>query len=198
MSVVLVLEDFGSDKSGTKKVVISEESIEDSRLSAFEGGYKAGWDDATVALTTEQRNVIVQINQHLMDASFTYHEVKSQLLTSIEHLFLDIFEKFIPSIASECICLQIKNELLCLVKSRIDDRIRLAVAQSSYSHIEELLQHETLHQVSLEVDIKLTAGQIYLQAGEAEKLFDIELFARDAKLKISNFLKEQQGQFLNG
>jgi hypothetical protein len=198
MSVVLALEDFGSENLGLSKIELSEESLEDSRLKAFEGGYKAGWGDATIALATEQRNLALQVNQLLLDANFTYHEARSQILKSIEPFISELVDKFIPAIAQDSLSLQIRSELLTLVRSQLDGKVIITAPQVACSYLEEILLNESLHQCSFEIDSSQVTGLICIKAGLSEKCFDTEAFIRDVKIKISNFLIDYQRQISNG
>ncbi len=198
MSVVLALEDFGSENSGLSNFVLSEETLEDRRLSAFEGGYKAGWDDATIALATEQRNLALQVQQHLLDISFTYHEARSQILKNIDPFISELLNKFIPTIAQDSIALQIRTELLTLVKSHLDGKVMIVASQEAHTYLEETLRNESLPHFLLESDPNLASSQVYLRVGSSEKCFDADALIQDAKIKISDFFREQQGRIING
>ena len=98
MSIAHLLEQFDMVSGLTSSFQwLDEETLEEHRLTAFERGYTAGWEDAEAARAREQSKAIDGLKDTLADVSFSYHEALSEMNRSLQPLFHSLVDKLLPS-----------------------------------------------------------------------------------------------------
>ena len=79
-----------ADPDGPQSPQGDSEEIETLKVSAYDSGYKAGWDDAAAAQASEQNQIGAELAKNLQDFSFTFHEARVQVMKSMQPLLLEI------------------------------------------------------------------------------------------------------------
>jgi len=100
MSITHMLEDFGETRRGTP-LSITELSLEEERLEAFERGYQAGWDDCAKSQAEESRQITADLAQNLQDLTFTYEEAYASVMQALHPLLEQMTAAVLPRLARD-------------------------------------------------------------------------------------------------
>lgn len=189
------LEDFGASiaKEGKEKpspppdpVNGREVELERVRAAGYETGYRAGWDDATDAMTEDSDRVKADFARSLEDLSFTFQEARSHVLTTLEPVFAAIFEKLVPSIAPEALASVIAAELMPLSEEAADTPIQVLVSPKSAEALSALLEDTSSVPFKLVEQDTLPEGQVYLRSGQMEKRIDLMGAVEELKAAVQS------------
>lgn len=175
MSLTHRYADFGKPKEGrTASETRKEEALEDVRLSGYENGYQAGWDDATEAHRKEEARVLADLAQNLEDMSFTFHEAYAKLLLALNPVFSAISTRLLPELRDRSLQARIMEELTRLVEGRKDQLIELTVSPLAKAPIESLLKDRATLPFEIVEEEGLVDGQVFLRVGKQEAEINLD------------------------
>lgn len=137
-------------------------------------GHAAGIAEAIASSQSDQSALSNDLVQALADMSFGYQEALSHMAQSLEPLFRQLIEKFVPGFAQEMLVPVICNALIEAARSEISAPIRLAVSSSQHDAVAKALGRITDLPFSLRADPTLTSGQAALHSGAGETLIDLD------------------------
>ncbi|WP_146347538.1 ABC transporter ATP-binding protein [Falsiphaeobacter marinintestinus] len=199
MTIAHLLQDFSKTAVGSGPFRFhSEETLEDLRLSSFEQGYAAGWEDAAKARSSEDTNSTRAISNSLEDLSFTFHEVRAQMFALLEPLFDCVTESVLPNIAAKGTRRQIVGLLTAAASDLVEHRATLFVPQGGESRLAELMGQPLPMPLTLVEDPCLTGDQIILRLGSAETAMDATMLVRSINDLIDAFLFDVQEDAKHG
>ena len=190
MPISHLLEDFHNVPTGRNLQIISEETLEDARLSAFEKGYQAGWDDASAAQETEQSHISAEFARNLQDLSFTYQEAYNHVMRSIKPILDRMFIDILPEIAIPSLGMRLSEEALSMARQSAEAVIVLRMSPETAQRLEPLLVKKMPMQVRLLEDDTIGGGQVYLRLGEQEKCIDLDGLIGRMKTLIEEFTQD--------
>lgn len=179
MSQIFVLEEFASVDPHSKienfladaGPVLNSDS-ETMSTEEFERGYKAGWDDAAIAETEDQTRISAEFARNLQDIGFTFHEARNHVLKSLDNLLSELIGGLVPEIAAKAIGAMIVDEVMPMAEVAADTPIQIVVAPSAVPALDALLADYATFPVEILEEPSLCAGQVFLRAGDSEKLID--------------------------
>lgn len=183
---VFELPDTGNE---TVKVTVSER--EEMRLTAFEKGYTAGWDDAVAAQEGESRKLRADLARNLQDLSFTYHESRTHVLGAMEPLLRDMVSKVLPAIARKSLGQVALEALRPLAEEAAGGPISVVVNPASREIVEELLTAKVAMPFAFVEEPSLSEGQVYLRFGDAEHRVDLDGVISAIGAAIAAFFESQ-------
>lgn len=194
MTSALVLENFDSPHSDkeTEDGRLAAQDQENDRLSAFEKGYKAGWDDSTSALSSENQRVSADFAANLIDLSFTYHEARAHVLNGVENLLKQSVEKLLPKIAQAALPQLIWEQVEALAKAAGSRSLILLVSPDSRSDIENILPQDSGIPIEVREEPTLAEGQVFLRSGETEVAIDVSSVLANIELAVAEFFQDQE------
>lgn len=174
----LFLEEFdldtakpASNPAPAQATEISADLLEQTRLDAYEAGYKAGWDDATQAETESQGRIGAEFARNLQDLGFTFHEARSHVMQALEPLLAGMVERVLPELVSRTIGQTIVEELLPLASRVADTPIEVVVSPASKPALEPMLVAAAVPFTLVE-EPTLAEGQVFLRSGKTERHID--------------------------
>ncbi len=191
MSIAHLLEDYGVYAAGTP-VSITDISLEEQRLEAFEKGYQAGWDDSVKAQSEDARRVSTDLAQNLQDLSFTYQEAYAGVLSSLEPLLRGMVDAVLPHAAQKTLGSRISDMLFDLAKEHGQQPVQIVTAPSNGAAIEELLTEEPPLPVTVETEASLGDGQVIVRIGNAEHEVNLSEVLAEIDRAVTGFFKENQ------
>lgn len=191
MSVSHLLEDFGAYARGTP-VALTDVSLEEQRLEAFEKGYQAGWDDSARAANEEHRTISADFAQTLKDLSFTYHEAQIAILNGLKPLMDQIMSTVLPSLVHQALCAQISELLHELAQEHSDQPIEIVTAPLNIPALEAMLQEQDTPPVSLVEEDSLAEGQAYLRFGSQEREIDLKAVHTAIEQAVTGFFDQTE------
>ena len=198
MSISHLLEDFTHTPASATRHVLSEESLEDTRLEAFEKGYQAGWDDASKAHADEQSHISAELARNLQDLSFTYREAFVHVTASLEPLLTRMVEAVLPDAAHHSLGLRIVSEVMDMAKDQAQAQLVISLAPENRERLAPLLQANLPMPVTLAEDEALGAGQAFLKFGQEERSVDVDGLIADITASLADFFSENNRQAVDG
>lgn len=192
MTTRLKLEsfDFGlaPDESDDAESVADAE-IEEVRLSAYEKGYSAGWEDSSVAQKDEQNRIHEDLARSFADLSFTYHEARAHVLSGLEPLLRGMVDRILPVMVRDTIGASIVAEITAAADHLASAPIALAIAPSNRGAVEAALADIGSLPVTITEDDTLGEGQAQFRFGEEERALDLDALVGAIRTLVTQFLE---------
>lgn len=174
MPITHLLEDFGTLARGTP-VALTDVSLEEQKLEAFEKGYQAGWDDSVKAQHDDSTHLSTDFAQNIKDLSFTYHEAYNGMLTAMEPLIRQLVDAVLPQVARDGLGAQITDIIQSFVKEHGQHPVRIVVAPASVAALEAVLPQDDALPLDISEDATLAEGQAHISFGqEGEREIDLQ------------------------
>ena len=194
MSISHLLEDFDAAQDGAA-VTLSDSSLEDERLRAFESGYQAGWDDAVQAQAEDARRITADLEQNLQDLSFTYEEAHAAVMQALRPLLVQMTTAVLPRLAHESLGPRVAGMLEDLAREQGRRAIEIAASPGDIPRLAHLLEQRPDPGATLAEDDTLGPGQVSLRFGEDEHEIDLAGVLAGIDAAISGFFDQtQQGK----
>lgn len=200
-SVSHLYADFGGAALGSIPpglVGLHPEDVEDLKLSSFEGGYKAGWDDAIEARSKEQNQLSADVVQQLQDMSFTYHEAYSKLSKAMQPLMTRFVTKVLPEVAHQSLGVHLMDQIGQLMDQQSENAIQLAVAPETRKTVEGLMHKRLAIPFSVTEDSTLSRSQIYLRVAETERAINLDEVIEGVSAAVEAFFHTLEQEVENG
>lgn len=173
MSISHLLESFeGSDRDNARPISMSEVTLEEEKLEAFERGYTAGWDDAAKAQAEDRSRVTSDFANNLQELSFTYNEAYGHLAKALQPVLKQVVDGLLPGIARKSLGPQIMEQLNELAAGVGRQEVEIVVSPANAALMRDLLDRNAGFPVSLIQEASLGEGQAYLRFGENERQID--------------------------
>lgn len=176
----LALEDFELHPTTQTEILpeqISKIQAESEKMSAYEQGYQAGWDDAIQAQMRDQARISADFARNLQDLSFTFFEARTHVIQSMEPLLKQIFEILLPKIMAESLGGHLIEEMSEMIVQSADNPIELLISPVSRVALETLLQGTDTPAFQLKEEPTLAEGQAFLRMGHVERQIDLSAAA---------------------
>ncbi|MGC9418062.1 MAG: flagellar biosynthesis protein [Rhodovulum sp.] len=175
----LNLEDFSARQVAQTPAARPAEPVEpadtqDVRLSAFEDGYKAGWDDATAAETQGRERIAADFAKTLQEMAFSYHEARAHVLGALGPLLTAMVERVMPHLAAAGFARTVVETAMQIAETEADRPVRMRVCPENRAALEELVGAEPGMPIAIVEDDTLGPGQALVSAGEIEREIDID------------------------
>lgn len=191
MTISHLLESFeGAERDEGRSISMSELTLEEEKLGAFERGYKAGWDDAANAQADDKTRVTGDFEQTLQELSFTYHEAYGQLARALKPVLGQIVETVLPAIARKSLAPQIVDELSRLAATAGKQDVEIVVSPVNAGLMRTLLSRDPGFPVKLVEEPSMGEGQAFLRLGESEKQIDYDEVLSGIELAVDAFFHE--------
>lgn len=178
MPPIFPLEDFDTPTLRAQVAApvppaLSEADLEAARLTGYEAGYQAGWDDAAKADDETRDRISAEFARNLQDLGFTFHEARSHVMQSLEPLLSIMVEKVLPKLVSDTIGQAIVEEILPLAANAADTPIQILVYPEGRTMLESLVSQNNTVPLEIVEESTLTEGQVYMRLGNTEKQIDL-------------------------
>jgi len=191
MSIAHVLEDFGACARGNP-VSLTDVSLEEQRLEAFEKGYQAGWDDSVKAAQEDSRHVSAALAQNLQDLSFTYQEAYTAVLDAFRPLLDDVIASVLPTLMRHSLGAQVAEALHDMARERGHQPIEIVTAPANVTAIETVLAREEDLDLTVSEEPTLTEGQVQIRFGQQEREIDLQGVIAQIERAVADFFEENR------
>ncbi len=176
----------------------SEDQIEDIRLTGFEAGYQAGWDDAVKAQGDSEAKLTADFVNTLQDMSFTYHEAYAKLNEGMKPLFSQLITKLLPEVAAQSLGLQILEQITAIAPVEHGATIEIVVSPGKEDTIRTLLEEQAAVPFVLATEPSLPGGQVYLRAGTTEREINLDAVLDGIRSAFTAFFHTTQEEPKDG
>lgn len=198
--MALKLETFESNafENVSQAITTSSREIDKIRLKAYESGYRAGWDDATQAIQSEQDNISVELGNTLQRLSFTYYEAQSGILNAMRPVFDALVMRLLPSIAQKSLAPQIAEVAISMATDFADPPVHVFINPHVRLAVEQYLAGNADLPLILVDDPSLAPGQAYIRIDEEERRIDLDSAYNEIETVVENFFKHIEKGEVNG
>lgn len=176
MTSPLLLDDFDVSlprPDSPTQSKITEAELEKARLSSYEAGYSAGWEDAIREAEETGQRIDAEFARNLEDMSFTFHEARSHMLANLEPLLMALTDTFLPEILKDALGEIINEEMLQLAGRLADTPLAIRLSPENRDTMERLLAQVNSAPVKILEDDVLPSGQVRLEGGVEERIIDL-------------------------
>lgn len=191
MSIAHLLDDFGGG-AGEGPCILTDVSLEDERLDAFEKGYQAGWDDSLKAQRDDARHIAADLAQNLRDLSFTYEEAYAAVLGATVPVVEQALQAVLPRLAQEMLLPRLSELLLKLARQHGRKPVHIIAAPDDQEALRHLRATMPDIEVLLETDPALASGQVQLSFGEAEHEVDMTEVLQTIDAALAAFFADER------
>jgi len=191
MGISHLLEDFGAYARG-KPVSLTDVSLEEQRLEAFEKGYQAGWDDSSKAAEDDTRRVSSDFAQNLQDLSFTYGEAYSAVLASLRPLLEQISTTILPELMRQTLGAQLVEQVHEMARDLGPQPIELVTAPANATTLESVLGDDPAMPITVIEEPSLGEGQVFVRFGTHEREIDLSGVLATIGQTMTGFFDENQ------
>lgn len=191
MTITHLLEDFTFSKSGTG-LAIDRAMLEEERLSAFEQGYQAGWDDSIQAAGGMEKKALDDIAKALSSISSSRSETYSKLLLSLYPLINNLVDSVLPLILRESLGIRIKSIIHDFLEKNEADEIVVSIPESQRDVLSIIKPHLSEFPVRFSETHREEVAQISVGFGGADELeIDSHHLVSQIKESIDQFFSEE-------
>lgn len=191
MSIAHLLHDFGALSQG-KPVAITDVSLEEERLEAFEKGYQAGWDDCVKSQVEDGRRITADLVQNLQDIGFTYEEVHGEIMGAMQRLLQQITQTVLPPLSHAMLVPQVTEILHDLLETNGRQPVQLTAGPADLAILRRLTAEMPDLACTLAEDQTLASGQVLLRLGESERALDMPDVLLRIEHAVSGFFQQNQ------
>ncbi|MGX0877460.1 flagellar biosynthesis/type III secretory pathway protein FliH [Roseovarius sp. MBR-154] len=191
MTISHLLEDFGESLRGAA-ISITDISLEEERLAAFETGYQAGWDDAVKSQKEDERRIAADLAQNLQDLTFTYEEAYAAVLNALHPLLEQMVATVLPPLSQDTLAPRLAEILQEKALDHGRQPIVIAAAPGDMTRMETLIETLPGLDIALAEDDTLAPGQIFLRFGETEEEINLDSVLRAIEHAVSGFFQENR------
>jgi flagellar assembly protein FliH len=193
----LKLEVFESAEDGDRPTfVLNGEDLEDTRLAAFEQGYKAGWDDAAATQTDDavQQRAIVARAIAALEADQA--EARRHVLAALRPLIEGMVSVVLPVAAREALPALIADAVIPYAELSTDVPVDLVLNPSLAAAAEAvLLEAAGAPALRIVEDPAVGEGQAFLRHGASETRIDTDAaLARIASVFVDYYAQSRKDQ----
>jgi hypothetical protein len=156
-------------------VVLGKMELEETRLSAFDKGYAAGWEDAQTALTSDRSRMEADVGRNLQGLGFTFQEARMHILRGLRPLLSAMMGRLLPEIARETLGELILEVLMPRAETALDTPVTIVTHPRARPFLAGLLEQAQGLPLTVVEDASVGQGQVFLrfQTGE-ETLIDLD------------------------
>tara|TARA_R110002124_G_scaffold180195_1_gene347664 strand:+ start:96 stop:683 length:588 start_codon:yes stop_codon:yes gene_type:complete len=191
MSIAHLMNDFGALSQG-KPVAITDVSLEEERLAAFEKGYQAGWDDCVKSQVEDGRRITADLVQNLQDIGFTYEEVRAEIMEAMQRLLQQITQTVLPPLSHAMLVPHVTEILHDLLETNARQPVQLTAGPADLAILRRLSAEMPDLACTLTEDQTLASGQVFVRLGESERALDMPDVLLRIEHAISGFFQQNQ------
>lgn len=199
--MVLKLEVFDTGPAPSAKgttVVLDTLALEEAKLSAYDTGYRAGWEDAAAAQSDDQSRIGADLARNLQALSFTYHEARQHVLRALEPLLSGVVDRIVPETARGALAPMILDTLRPLARDAAEPPVSLVINPAVRSAVEALLERATAPPIVIVEEATLGEGQAYLRFDASEVRVDLDEAAARIAAAVHEFFALNRQESQNG
>lgn len=194
----LEIFDLGDGRHDAEEARVSVSLLEEARLSAYETGYSAGWEDAAAAQGTEQNRIQAEVSRSLQACSFTYLEARGHVLRTLEPLLRDMVAKVLPETAKESLGPMILDFLRPMAAHMANAPVSVTLHPASRPMVETILTTESSLPFAFFEQHDLNEGEVFLRFADQEHHIDLNGVVAAIAEAVGNFFHIEQQERAHG
>ena len=172
---------------GTPQPLVEASALDDAKITSFEQGYSAGWEDAAAAQSDDQTRISADLARNLQSLAFTFQDARSHVLQAIRPLILEMANRLLPEVAREALAPTVLEALMPLADDMADAPLTLVLNPAVRDRVEALIAQATGLPMVIEEEPSLSEGQVYIRLGPAEARVDLTQVTDDISAAVHAF-----------
>ena len=181
--------DLPSAQGETPVVVLESIAFEEAKLSAYDTGYRAGWDDAVAAQHGDQAQISAELARNLKSLGFTFADARQHVLGAMEPLLQDIVARLLPAIARASLAPTILHALHPLAVRASDSPVEIVINPAARMAVDAILAQSNGPPALVVEEPSLGEGQAFLRLGQSETRIDLDSAILDISPALTNFFQ---------
>ena len=202
MTRALILEHFdgfsaaqaNAERSPPQRVGEPPEAAD----SAYERGYRAGWDDCEGELRQAHSTVSAELSRNIQELGFTYHEARAHVMSGFEPLLRTLIGKVLPEIVAATLGPAILEELSAVAETAADAPVTILVAPNSHDTVAGFLAGSTALPYRLLTEPTLGDWQVHFRLGDHERRLDLTEVLDRILARLSAFADQNEKVLKHG
>lgn len=190
--------DTAKDSDGAPQPLVRESAVEEAKITSFEQGYTAGWDDAAAAQETDQLRIRADLARNLQSLAFTFQDARSHILQSIRPLILEMTNRLLPDMAREALAPMVLESLMPMADDMADAPLTLVLNPAVRARVETLVEQATGLPMIIEEEPTLGEAQVYIRFGASEIKVDLTQVTADISNAVRDFFSLTQQETTHG
>ena len=143
------------------------------KSTAFEEGYKSGWDDCHAEHVKSEQAVSSDLARSLRDMTATYREARSDVLSAVKPVIDTIVEQILPKIASAGLGAMVAQELMPHLQSATELEPELQCAPDMVPILQKLIDHRDDITLRIRPETSFSGAQVALRLGAEARNIDL-------------------------
>lgn len=172
---------------GSPQAMVEVTAVEEAKVTSFEQGYSAGWDDAVAAQQGDQTRIRADLARNLQSLAFTFQDARSHVLQAIRPLILEMTNRLLPEVARESLAPTVLEALTPLAEELADAPLTLVLNPAVRGQVEDLITQATGLPMVINEEPSLPEGQVYIRFGEVETKVDLSQATADIAIAVRAF-----------
>lgn len=173
MAIPLRLEVFETPELPEGPAVLMPDEVEDLRLTAYERGYVAGWDDAGRQAEADETARRARVAARIEALTFGYHEARAEILAAFVPLLTSLAESLLPAMARATVVPLVIEQLLPLATVQADRPLVLRVPLGMGAEFSAALEGLVLPPLTLIETSDLSEAEAEIVADTEETRIDL-------------------------
>jgi flagellar assembly protein FliH len=176
-------------RSAPNMVILDMMSLEEAKLTAYDTGYAAGWEDAAAAQSGDQSRIGADLARNLQSLGFTYQEARKHVLRALEPLLQEMVGRLLPELARETLAPIVLDVLMPMAERMADAPVTLVLNPVARPAVEALLEQATGMPMTIVEEPSLGEGQVYLRIGATETRIDLNRATAEITAAVRGFFE---------
>ncbi len=172
---------------GAPQPLVEASALDEAKVTSFEQGYSAGWEDAAAAQSGDQSRIRADLARNLQSLAFTFQDARTHVLQAIRPLILEMTSRLLPEVAREALAPAVLEALMPLADELADAPLTLVLNPAVRDSVESLVAQATGLPVEIEEEPSLGEGQVYIRLGPAETKVDLTQVTDDITAAVRGF-----------
>ena len=172
---------------GAQQPLVEASTLDEAKVTSFEQGYSAGWEDATAAQADDQSRISADLARNLQSLAFTFQDARSHVLQAIRPLILEMTSRLLPEIAREALAPAVLEAVTPLADELADAPLTLVLNPAVRDRVERLIAKASGLPMRIEEEPSLGEGQVYIRLGPTETKVDLTGVTNDIAAAVRGF-----------
>lgn len=172
---------------GSPQAMVEVAAVEEAKVTSFEQGYSAGWDDAVAAQQGDQTRIRADLARNLQSLAFTFQDARSHVLQAIRPLILEMTSRLLPEVARGALAPTVLEALTPLAEELADAPLTLVLNPAVRGQVEDLITQATGLPMVINEEPSLPEGQVYIRFGAVETKVDLSQATADIAIAVRAF-----------
>lgn len=172
---------------GAPQPLVEASALDDAKVTSFEQGYSAGWEDAAAAQSGDQSRIRADLARNLQTLAFTFQDARTHVLQAIRPLILEMTGRLLPEVAREALAPAVLEALMPLAEELADAPVTLVLNPAVRDSVESLVTQATGLPIEIEEEPLLGEGQVYIRLGPTETKVDLTQVTEDITAAVRGY-----------